>query len=73
MVKTPRPASLTASVRRLPFSHASSPSQELLSSDVESQDFGLRQVEVAEGREAHCCIGDWVTLLPGFYCPEQRY
>lgn len=55
MVKMPRPALLAASVRRLPFSHASSPSQELLSSDVESQDFELTHVEVAEGREV---IGD---------------
>lgn len=58
MVKMPRPALLAASVRRLPFSQASSPSQELLSSHVESQDFELTQVEVAEGREAHCSIGD---------------
>ena len=68
MVKTPRPALLAASV-----SHASSPSQGLLLPDAESQDFGLTQVEVAEGREAHCCLGDSGTLLPGFYCSEQRY
>lgn len=68
MVETPRPALLAASVSR-----ASSPAQGLLLADTESQDFGLTRAEVAEGREAHGCLGDSGTPLPGFYCPEQRH